>query len=263
VGRLRRAELSRLWEDITKGIVADLERGSVTRWRSPWQGGDHPMNLATGRMYLGELNTLILSCAQTQYGYRTAQWLTARQAVTLGGWVKRGARPTTVLFGKPGNNSGQRGMGRLIPVFNVDQIGGLPPGPKLSDPSWSWSFPRVERLIGAIGMDFRIGGTQAYWHRAQDYIRVPPANLFYQPSDWLRTALHEICHSTAHPSRLNRKPRADSWHVAQAIEEILVEMATTYLLEHLRLYSTHSASSYIAAWLRYAKADSHRPYGGC
>ena len=79
--------ISALYESVTNSIIADLERG-VASWVKPWTngntGGILPMNAATNRSYNG-INIPILWHAQITNGYRTASWMTYRQALEMGG----------------------------------------------------------------------------------------------------------------------------------------------------------------------------------
>ena len=65
--------------------------------------------------------------------------------------------------------------------------------------------PRVEALIRATGIDFRIGGDRAYYVPAFDYVQVPPPAAYFEPINWHRTALHEMGHATGHASRLGQR----------------------------------------------------------
>ena len=65
--------------------------------------------------------------------------------------------------------------------------------------------PRVEALIKATGIDFRIGGNRALYGPTADYVQVPSPQAYFEPINWHRTALHEIGHASGHPSRLNRE----------------------------------------------------------
>jgi antirestriction protein ArdC len=56
-----------------------------------------PRNAATGRHYSG-INVLILWGAVIQHGFPGQSWLTFRQALSLGGNVRRGERGTTVVY---------------------------------------------------------------------------------------------------------------------------------------------------------------------
>ena len=245
-----------LCEQITKGIVKDIEERRTSRWAVPWANGGHCVNARTNRPHTGELNRLILSCAETNGGYSTSRWLTERQAREWGGWVRDGEKPTTIMFGRPGSTATGRGYGNLVQVFNVEQCEGLPPSPVLPDRELVWAFPWLERLIAKSGADFRVGGRHAFYHSTEDYIQVPPRSSFIQPLEFIRVCLHELGHWTKHPARLDRKPLDPVKHVAAAREEILVELATAFVLGHLRVYAQPSSPSYIKEWLRYAKADT-------
>jgi len=245
-----------LCAQITKGIVNDIEKRRTSRWAVPWANGGHCVNARTNRPYTGELNTLILSCAETNAGYKTARWLTEGQALSWGGWIKEGEKPTTLIFGDAGGKNSGHGFGNLVQVFNVEQCGGLPPEPRLPDQGFVWTFPRLERLIASCGADFRIGGRHAFYHPDEDYIQVPPPSSFFQPTAFVRTCVHELCHWTKRSSRLDRKPLDAVKHVAAAREEVLVELATAYVLAYMRAFSRPTSPSYIKEWLRYAKADN-------
>lgn len=64
--------------------------------------------------------------------------------------------------------------------------------------------PRVETLIRATGVDFRIGGNRAFYAPDPDFVMVPPPQAYFEPINWHRTALHELGHASGHPSRLGR-----------------------------------------------------------
>ena len=111
-----------------------------------------PKNAATGRSYSG-INVLILWGAVVERGFSGQRWLTFRQALGLGGHVRKGEIGTTVVYadrfvpdeerrrGKhDGDGEAEREMlqgnasrpNRAIPflkrftVFNTDQCEGLP-----------------------------------------------------------------------------------------------------------------------------------------
>jgi len=89
-----------LYTEITDKIIAELEAGRI-----PWvQPGDAaikaplamPRNASTQRGYSG-INVLILWVRYRARLFRT-EWLTFRQALGLGGHVKKGERGTTVVY---------------------------------------------------------------------------------------------------------------------------------------------------------------------
>src|SRR3546814_12741783 len=90
-------------------------------------------------------------------------------------------------------------------VFNAQQCENLPeelavvappPLPGLIE-------PRIEALIAATGIDFRIGGNRAYYAPGPDYVMVPPPQAFFEPLNWSRTGPHEMGHATGPHSRPN------------------------------------------------------------
>lgn len=97
----REGEQSRinLYSEITNRIIADLERGCVP-WVKPWgaakAGVGLPRNGATGRGYSG-INILILWGAVIERAYPSQNWLTFRQALALGGGVRKGEHGTTIV----------------------------------------------------------------------------------------------------------------------------------------------------------------------
>ena len=137
--------------------------------------------------------------------YTGQSWLTFRQALALGGHVRKGERGTTVVYAdrfipddarRRAAQSG--GEARAIPflkrftVFNTDQIDDLPNEIATAAPPPGSIEPRVETLIKATGIDFRIGGNRAFYSPSEDYVQVPPPAAFFEPINWHRTALHEF-----------------------------------------------------------------------
>ena len=82
-----------LYDEITSKIIAELEAGRLP-WVQPWGASAvaaplaMPRNAATGRGYSG-INVLILWGAVVARGYSCQSWLTFRQALSLGGNVRK------------------------------------------------------------------------------------------------------------------------------------------------------------------------------
>ena len=89
-----------IYQEVTDLIIAELEQGRVP-WVQPWgkakAGIGLPKNAATERSYSG-INILILWGAVIEKGYPAQNWLTFRQALSLGGHVRKGERGTTVVY---------------------------------------------------------------------------------------------------------------------------------------------------------------------
>ena len=91
-----------LYDEITDKIITELEAGRVP-WVQPWGTAAAkaplamPKNAATGRFYSG-INVLILWGSVTQHGFPSQGWLTFRQALNLGGNVRKGEHGTTLVY---------------------------------------------------------------------------------------------------------------------------------------------------------------------
>ncbi|MDE1937082.1 ArdC-like ssDNA-binding domain-containing protein [Bradyrhizobium sp.] len=89
-----------LYSEVSARIVAELERGAAP-WVKPWSatpGANTPCNAATNRPYSG-CNVVLLWVAQAA-GYRSPRFLTFKQALELGGNVRKGERGTKIFFVK-------------------------------------------------------------------------------------------------------------------------------------------------------------------
>ena len=264
-----------LYDDITNKIIAELEAGRVP-WVQPWGTSvakaplDLPRNATTGRTYSG-INILILWGAVIEHGFPGQGWLTFRQALALGGNIRKGERGTTVVYadrfvpedeGRRARETGEDAQAisflKRFSVFNAAQCEGLPdeiaaaaprPPPGLIE-------PKVEALIKATGIDFRIGGAEAYYVPSDDYVMVPPPQAYFQPIDWHRTALHELGHATDHPSRLNREFVRSFGTRKYAFEELIAEINAAFYCAALGIVPTVRHADYIGSWLEVLREDN-------
>ena len=273
--RVRAAQdRANLYDEITDKIIAELEAGRVP-WVQPWGTAAKaplamPKNASTGRQYSG-VNILILWGAVIERGFTGQSWLTFRQALSLGGHVRKGERGTTIVYAGrfvPSNEKGRAAETgeevQVIPflkrftVFNTDQCEGLadgiattapPPPPCLIEPT-------VEALIKATGITFRIGGERAFYAPAEDYVQVPPPQAFFEPINWHRTALHELGHATGHSSRLNRDQRGSYGTRKYAFEELVAELSAAFGCASLGIVPTVRHADYVGAWLEVLREDN-------
>jgi hypothetical protein len=129
-------KIADLYQSVTANIIKDLEAGTAPRtkpWKAGNTGGILPMNAATKRSYNG-INIPILWHAQIANGYKTASWMTYKQASELGAQVRGGEKSTHVVFSKQLNvkdtetdEEKKIGMLKAYSVFNVAQIDALEP----------------------------------------------------------------------------------------------------------------------------------------
>ncbi|CAM5298999.1 MAG: antirestriction protein ArdC [Afipia broomeae] len=263
-----------LYDDITNKIIAELEAGRVP-WVQPWGTTAKaslglPRNAATSRTYSG-INILILWGAVIEHGFPSQSWLTFRQALALGGNVRKGERGTTVVYAdrfipedekKRARESGDEAQAipflKRFTVFNTAQCDNLPDELAIEAPPAAANLiePRVEALIKATGIDFRIGGNKAFYVPAHDYVVVPPPQAYYEPINWHRTALHEIGHASGHHSRLNRDLTGSFGSKKYCFEELISEQISAFCCASLGIVPTVRNADYIGSWLEIMREDS-------
>ena len=264
-----------LYDEITEKIIAELEAGRVP-WVQPWGTAAAkaplamPKNASTGRQYSG-VNVLILWGAVIEHGFTGQSWLTFRQALSLGGHVRKGERGTTVVYAdrfipndekkraaETGEDAPAIPFLKRFTVFNTDQCDELPaeiatvappPPPGIIE-------PQVEALIKATGIDFRIGGNRAYYIPSEDYVQVPPPAAYFEPINWHRTALHELGHASGHHSRLNRDLSGTHGSKKYAFEELVAELCAAFSCASLGIVPTVHHADYIGSWLEALREDN-------
>jgi antirestriction protein ArdC len=264
-----------LYDEITDKIIAELEAGRVP-WVQPWgtvaakAALAMPKNASTNRQYSG-VNILILWGAVIERGFTGQSWLTFRQALSLGGHVRKGERGSTVVYAdrfvpnaekRRATEIGEEAQAipflKRFTVFNSDQCEELPaeiaaaaplPPPDLIE-------PKVEALIKASGISFRIGGDRAFYAPAEDQVQVPPPQAYFEPINWHRTALHELGHATGHPSRLNRDQGGSYGTKKYAFEELVAELSAAFSCASLGIVPTVRHADYIGSWLEVLREDN-------
>ena len=205
-----------LYREVTDRIIAELE-GGIVPWVQPWGGVDGgaamglPRNAKTKKAYSG-INILLLWNAVIKGGYGAQSWLTFKQALELGGCVRKGERGWTVCFADSFIPKDERERARqdgddpqAVPflkrytVFNIAQCEDLPENLYQAPvPAQDCEIvPRAEALIAATGASFQIGGEIACYIPRLDAIRIPPQTAFSDQINYYRTAFHELGHYAA------------------------------------------------------------------
>jgi antirestriction protein ArdC len=262
-----------LYQQITDKITAELETGRVP-WVQPWgtlaakASLSMPKNAATQRHYSG-INVLILWGALIERGFAGQAWVTFRQALGLGGHVRKGERGTTVYADRFISDEERRRAEETgeepeaIPflkrftVFNTDQCEDLP-REVVSAPSpvpEGLMVPQAEVLIAATGADFRIGGDRAFYSRNYDFIQVPRPDAYFEPINWHRTALHELGHWTGAAQRLDRDLSGSFGSKKYAQEELVAEITSAFVCASLGIVPTVRHADYIGSWLEVLRED--------
>ena len=264
-----------IYREITDKIISDFECGIVP-WVKPWRSGSGhsslslPQNALTKRRYSG-INILLLWSALDEKGFAHSQWLTFKQALAMGGSVRKGESGTHVYFAdkfvpeKEKQTAQDEGTDlasihflKRYTVFNVAQCDGLPDGLNVvREPLPNCEVvPHAEALIASTGADVRIGGDEAYYVPSEDFIRIPHQSFFVDQINYYRTAFHELGHWTGHKTRLDRSLTTKFGTVDYAREELVAEMSTAFVCASLGIIPTVRHADYIGNWLQVLKEDA-------
>lgn len=258
-----------IYKRITARIIEQLERGSIP-WRKPWSGGEagHPRNLASGHHYRG-VNVFLLGTANHQSHY----WLTFKQALALGGHVRKGERSTPVIYWRwLEREDPEHGEIVKVPllrqynVFNIAQCE-LPPDKvpeNAATPENDFEpIDACERLAKAMPNAPTLihGGGVASYRPASDSVQMPNPQRFSERAEYYSTLFHELTHSTGHASRLNRPGITGEIRFGSrdySKEELIAEMGAAYLCGHCGIDNAviENSSAYIAGWLQRLRGDS-------
>ena len=251
-------------QTITNQIIEAME-SARTRGRRLWDSQPSlPLNLTTGKPYSG-INVLMLWAAGLRNGYTSPYWLTYKQAADRGGQVRKGERSTLCVFYKPwesentnpatGETETTRGaVLKSFRVFNVDQIDGIEAPAPEPRPAFV-AIEDAERILAASPAPIHMGGTQAFYRPATDTIHLPPREAFINPEAFYSTALHEICHSSGHKSRLNRDFSGRFGTEAYAFEELIAELGSAFLNADLGIIAStlQDHADYLVSWVKILK----------
>jgi len=259
-------QIAELYEQVTSRIVKELESG-VAPWVRPWKVsrgngvGVLPTNACTGTGYRG-VNICILWDAALRAGYPTNGWMTYRQALSMGGQVRKGERGATVVFTKRYRINGVEdeektiSMLKTYTVFNSGQIDGLPDPPQLAPMPLADRLGAVQRFIDLTGAQISHGGGQACYVPSKDFVNLPPFGSFKTTEGYYATALHELTHWSGAPHRLNRDLSGRFGTRSYAAEELIAELGAAFLCAHLNIEGDLRHASYLKDWLDLLKQDN-------
>lgn len=258
-----------LYAEVSARIVAELERGAAP-WIKPWSanpGANTPCNAATNRPYSG-CNVVLLWMARAA-GYHTPRFLTFKQALELGGNVRKGEHGTKVYFVKQlqlrdqgaDDDASTRlvSMMREYTVFNVDQCDHLPDniitGKPIRVRNPDTRDELADAFLRATGADIREGHGEACYIPSRDFISMPAFAGFKGADHFYNVTFHEVLHWTGHKSRLDRDLKNRFGSRQYAAEELIAELGAAFLCSEFGFDGDVRSAGYIGNWIELLKAD--------
>ena len=257
-------------KEVTERIIDMLESGSAP-WQKPWDAGvgriNRPHNF-NGRPYHG-VNALLLWYTAQKNGYSDPRWLTYNQVKKLGGHVNKGEKAQIVEYwqwqkeienpetGVKEKVDLERPYVFRAAVFNGSQCSGIG---KYVAPVANWApHERAENIVIANGVPvYHSEVDAAYYTPSGDYVCLPPRASFATEDAYYSTLLHEVGHSTGHPSRLNREQSGRFGTEDYAKEELRAELASTFLCAELGITlpgGDEQHAAYVKSWVKALKDD--------
>jgi antirestriction protein ArdC len=252
----------RSYERITNHIVSLLEQGTVP-WHKPWRVETGlPRNLVTKKPYRG-VNPFLLMAM----GYESPHWLTFRQAIQLGGTVKKGEKACPVVFWKPMEMTDtESGKVEKIPllrlyfVFNVAQCEGLKNAPATE--AETFAITEAAEIVAGMPQPpiVKHGMTRADYSPSNDTVGMPERKRFDTEDAYHATLFHELVHSTGHEKRLKRlsiTERNGFGSDPYCKEELIAELGSAFLCGHAGIVerTIDNSAAYLEGWLKRFQED--------
>lgn len=263
---------SDIFRQITDEIVAALKAGARP-WVRPWRAPGMPLR-DVGLPYRG-INNLKLWMEADARRYWSPYWMTEKQAMKYGGRIRSGEEGTTVVRPLVGRRTVNSVTGEIVlqsiplvqpyEVFNAEQFDGLPerffPGGKSAqaDSAKERVSAADKFLLRAVGAKIAHRGTEAFYHPAEDAITMPAFERFRDAPSYYAILAHELVHWTGNRSRMNRALGRRFGDEAYAMEELVAELGSAFVMAKLQLPGRvrDDHASYVASWLRVLENDDH------
>lgn len=269
-------------QTVAASIIKQLEEGTAP-WVKPWEPSNSrfiPYNALTGKDYQGG-NAIWLMAVAEMKGYSDPRWTTYKQAQNLDAQVMKGERGTLIQYfkkfdrvpvkdeqGRPVKDADGNQVYRTVEldrprvfsavVFNADQIAGMPKieaRPALAE--WE-RHAAAERIMDSSGVPITYKpGARAFYSLTQDRITMPEREQFKAADRFYATALHEVGHSSGHPSRLNRSDLGMPFgSEAYAREELRAEIASLMMADKLGIgHDPSQHAAYVGSWVKALQQD--------
>lgn len=271
----KRDYVKEIRDNFVDKVITSLEEGKI-----PWERGwdidlAWPENAATKHQYTG-MNAIFLMIA----GYKDPRWATFSQAKENGWTIKKGSHGIKILrpiyiehkTGKIVNQKKLDAMGTTgsekyineechiafsaYTVHNGENIEGLEPLQKKEKKAVD--YDKIEEIMKNCGVPINYGGPSAYYDLLADSIHLPDRENFHSETEFYSTALHEISHSTGHPSRLNRDMIGKFGSEDYAYEELIAEFSSVFIrMEKGIAYNEKNNMAYLQSWAQAFKTDKN------
>ncbi len=256
-----------IYQAITDRFIEQLKRGTVP-WQKPWLSAQ---NVVSRKPYRG-INALLLGSAP----FGSPFWVSFKQALDLGGHVRKGEKSTPVIYYKflekrdAAGNLVVRSDGtearvpfiRWSNVFNLDQTEGIIPPALALDQNRQQPCEKAAAMVAEAKLcPVRHVGFAALYSPDRDVIQMPAPGTFRTLEDYHHTLFHEMIHATGHGSRLDRegvtKPiKFGSERYSR--EELIAELGAAFLSNEAGILDEvqfQNSAAYLDSWINKLEDD--------
>jgi len=274
------AKLTKTREEILKSFKNLLSNDNADlKWQQTFRGTGLPYNAVTGKSYRGT-NRIVLNMRCFFRGWSDNRFVTFNQAKKAGWKIKAESKATPIEFWqwydikekkyldyevvhrliKEGREEKDfRLYGNTYYVFNASQVEGIPELKVENE----LDVP-VNEVIDKLSLNMHVPiiydeRGRCYYSPQKDEIHSPKVGDFIGEHELNSTLLHELAHSTGHPSRLNRDIVNAFGTASYAKEELRAEIASAILSSYLPMEFSEkhmqNHSAYVYSWMQAIDKD--------
>lgn len=268
--------------ELVDKIVKMMKQGRFFGNQPEWNNSMLcPANPLSQVRYRGG-NRLRLMAAVVEHGYTDPRWATARQYSKNGFRIKKGEHGIPCekwIFTKEkvidhGDGPVSKEIIELehpqvsyFTVFNAQQVEDFPEfeGTQKDETD----FGRlINNLIDTSECPImELAQTRAFYSGLKDQIVLPLRSQFKDEESFAKTLIHEMSHSTGHPSRLARSMGGTFGSPDYAKEELRAEIGALFMESDLGIalkgehYEDHS--DYLRSWIAVLEDDYNELFRAC
>lgn len=224
------------------------------------------------------------TCSFASQSYGSPYWLTYKEAIRLGGHIRKGEHGTPIVFWKWLNKDTETPAGeieerhfpmlRYYTVSNAEQAEGCRL-PAESKSTIERAFNPIEACEavcasmsnrptlehGATKAITRGQRFKAYYTTGSDTVVMPRREAFDGPEFYYSVLFHELTDSTGAVHRLNRPTLNQAIKFGDtnySKEELTAEMGAAFLAGHtgIEQVTLDNSAAYLASWIRTLKGDA-------
>lgn len=203
-------------------------------------------------------------------GYAASHWMTFKQALALGGCVRKGEKSArSVFYGtyeretEAGTGETQKTTSRFAKVnfvFNAEQIDGLPQQYYVErEPTkdlGTRAIPELDGFFADTGATIKTSTkARACFDPINDTVEMPPIETFETASQFYGVLGHETSHWAMAERRLGLQKTFET-KAEYAFSELVAELSACFLAVQLGVEPHFDQSAaYIEGWAKALKAD--------